>query len=91
MRRVKLAWDYFSSGLWELDPHDGIWVAIEPRELPLSSDLQSEIRHWAEAQTVAYNGTEPVSDEARAEWRERASALVERLRKELGDDVHVEA
>jgi hypothetical protein len=75
---VKLAWDYFSSGLWELDPDVDDWVAIEPGELPISDEPRSDIRRWAEEQTTAYNGKEPVSDEALAEWQGRASTLVAR-------------
>lgn len=90
MRKLRLGWDYFSSGLWELDADDGGWVSIEPEDPPISDQLRLSGRRWADEQTLAYNGTEPVSDEARDAWRQRALALGDRLKEELSGDVDVE-
>ncbi len=88
MRRVRLGWEYFCSGLWEFDPDDE-WVSIEPENLPISDRLGEDIRRWAAEQTEAYNGTDSVSDEARAAWDARATTLVHRLSEELPGDFEV--
>lgn len=89
MRKVRVGWDHYCSGVWELDSDDDVWTAIEPEDLPISNRLRRSIRRWATEQTLAYNGGEPVSEERRVAWRTRATRLTERLREELVGDFQV--
>ena len=81
VRSLRIAWEYFCSGLWEFDSEAGAWIAIEPEDLPISDRLRQSIRRWAAEQTEAYNGTEPVSDQTRAAWDAKAMTLAQRLSK----------
>ena len=56
MRKVRVGWDHYCSGVWELDSDDDVWTAIEPEDLPISNRLRRSIRRWATEQTLAYNG-----------------------------------
>jgi hypothetical protein len=89
---IKLMADYGSSPLWGLDPENVGNIA--PSSLPLSEDLRSDLRAWAEHFDRTLNQDYPPeggfsSDAEELAFDEDGRKLWRRLQKELGDSYTV--
>jgi hypothetical protein len=92
MRTIKLMPDYQCFPLWEASP--GQVGNIDPKNLPISNDLRTQLIMWAETYDATLNMNDPAcsgfqSDEAEAQFKRIGSKLGERLREELGQNFTV--
>ena len=92
MRTLKLMADYDCWPLWESKPDE--LDNIDPRRLPISTELAADLVKWSEDHDAILNKDDPASSgftsrEAQEQWIERGATLAERLRAELGSNYAV--
>jgi hypothetical protein len=89
MRIIKLMPDYFCYPLWEASP--GLFGNIDPKTLPISHALQTQLLNWAKAFDDTLDMSDPGNAgfkdaKAAVDFNQEGSDLAKQLRIELGDE-----
>lgn len=92
MRAIKLMPDYGCFPLWEASPN--AVGNVDPRTLPLSSGLASELEQWAAQFDTTLNSDDPLESGFRSSQDEHDFAdagrqLFIKMQKELGPEFKV--
>ncbi|GAA5527200.1 hypothetical protein [Herpetosiphon gulosus] len=92
IKKLRLAAEYACFPLWW---DDGAQFGdLDPRELPISSQLQQALMDWSEQFDAIYNLDDPATSSFRNLAAERLFAeqgliLAQQLQTELGCDYHI--
>lgn len=87
--RIKVMADYLTYPLWAMD--EGVFGAIDPEALDLSSELVRDLNDWADAFTASIDPDDPArslwSEAERAAHAAKARPLAVRLKREKPDRI----
>ncbi len=92
MKRIKLLAEYGGTVIWNLDPFESYPMELD--ELPISDELRSRLRDWADEYDSSLNTEDPSSSDVLDEKQTAAfygkgMKLWIDLKNELGPDYKV--
>lgn len=93
MKYIKLMPDYQCFPIWDMTP--GAYGDLDPKILPISEALQTQIMNWARLYEETLNLDNPMNSgfktsDAKNAFEMEGMRLAERLQKELGAQFGVE-